>query len=53
MVLEQQVVDEHKIFGNDPFKNMAREHLQREVKRYKAKLVKTKFSNLMNKKMDG
>ena len=48
MLLEQQVVDEHKIVGKDPFRSMARENLQRDTKRYKQKLVKTKFSNIMN-----
>jgi len=27
MLLEQQVVDEHKIVGKDPFRSMARENL--------------------------
>ena len=52
MILEQQVVDEHKLVGKDPFKSMARENLQKHIKQYKGKLIKTKFSNILNDKLN-
>ena len=50
MRLQEHVVKLHEKNKHDPYLAAGRENLQREIKRYKKKQIKLKFSNLTDDK---